>query len=76
MKLVPIDEKSANSLVRQRNVWWEGWDLMFWSPDSSGRAWTNRRAGFRHGRWGYLTRVPVNSEGKWEVPAKYVRHTS
>lgn len=71
MKLIPVDEKQADALTRNRNITWEGWDLLIWSPNPHG--YTQQRGAYRHGRWGILTRVPVGTDGKWKVPARYVR---
>lgn len=71
MQLIAIDEKQADNLTRQKNIWWEGWDLMIWFPNPHG--FTKPYGAFRNGRWGMQNRIPVNTEGKWEVPARYVR---
>lgn len=71
MNKTPIDEKQANNLVKRKNIWWDGWDLMFWYP--SNNADLRKQGAFRNGKWGIQTRVPVNQEGKWEVLTRYVR---
>lgn len=71
MKLVPLNETQADGLTRNRNISWDGWDLLIWSPNPHG--FTNPRGAYRNGRWGMLNRIPVNAEGNWMVPVKYVR---
>lgn len=70
MKLIPIDETQANELTRNRNIRWEGWDLLIWSPNP--HAEMQVRGAFNDGRWGIMNRVTVGTDGKWRVPAKYV----
>lgn len=73
MKLIALDEKQTDRLTRNRNISWNGWTLEIFSPNPHG--FTNVKGVYRNGRWGMLNSIPVNSDGKWMVPAKYVRPT-
>lgn len=81
-----VNHKSANKFVRTQNemgndVRWDGWSMVFFYPTPYGfdrasktdKTGVNVRGAFRGGRWGIETSVPVNDEGKWEIPPRSVR---
>lgn len=54
------------------NVRWEGWNMVFFSPDK--RARYNNTAARRVGdEWGFETTVSPNAAGMWLVPNRLVR---
>lgn len=53
------------------NVEWDGWALMFLTPDRS--AERNQYGTYQSGQWGYTSRVEPNSNGSWVVPAKFTK---
>lgn len=62
---------AAHAFVsRNRNARWEGYDIVQWHENP--RAFTASNGKFRRdmpsGRgWGFETRTPVDSDGKWRI---------
>lgn len=58
------------------DVWWDGWDLMFFRPDP--RAVYNKEEGaYRNNTWGFQKRVNVEAgTGIWEVDNRDVRRST
>ena len=62
--------KAAHSFVAKeaqagRDVYWDGWDIVIFEPNPA--EWMRNTGAFRNGKWGKQTRVPVNSNGKWDI---------
>jgi hypothetical protein len=74
-----LDYKSAHRFVREQrsignNVRWDGWDMVFWKPTRYG--FSSVDGAFYRGRWGIESRIPVDSNGVWKVPARNVKQPS
>ena len=70
-----LNYSDAHKFVREQRhlgnkVRWEGWDMIFHKPTHYGYKDVN--GAFYQGRWGIEHRIPVNSQGEWEVPNKHV----
>ena len=86
--IVLTHDKADNFVEKQQrlgnDVWWDGWDMVFFSPNPKAVYVPNskdasnpqiiRGAAFRNGSYGYLTRVSVGSDGKWRVPNRNAKH--
>lgn len=67
-------DKAEQFVRRQQelgnDVWWEGWDMLFFSPNDG--AFYSRNGAYRNGTWGFLNRATVNAKGEWEVDRRDV----
>jgi hypothetical protein len=69
-KMVVLDYDSADEFVdNKRNLFWDGWDIVHWKPNPN--SYTNKKALFRNGRWGFANRFSVRDDGTWRIPTKY-----
>lgn len=62
-------DKAESFVAKQQaagnNVRWEGWDLVFFTPDD--QAYYSRNGAFRDGSWGFLNRSAVTTKGEWKI---------
>jgi hypothetical protein len=60
----------GNYLSKNPNAYWEGWDLVIFTPDA--KAWSNVRGVFDRANqaWGFVQRIKPNKHGKWIIPDK------
>ena len=67
-------DKAERFVKRQKDkgndVRWEGWDIVFWSPND--QAFYSRNGAYRNGAWGFENRAAVNTKGEWEVDRRDV----
>lgn len=70
LKGVEVFIKRYNSANKES--YWDNYDLIIWKQDPTG--FTNTKGIFRKQTWGTSERFPVNLDGIWRLPAKYVRH--
>jgi len=52
--------------------YWDNYDLIIWKKDTAG--FTSIRGLFKNNSWGKAIRIPVNKDGIWELPNKYVKY--
>ena len=60
------------SKTKGQESFWENYDLLIWKQSAGG--FTDTKGMFRKNQWGVTERLPVNENGIWKLPAKYVRH--
>jgi hypothetical protein len=71
MRFVKIDYKTAHNAVDNNNsLHWNGWNIVEWKKNPD--AFFNKNGSFRNGNWGMTRQFPVDSDGTWKVPEKYV----
>lgn len=67
-------DKAERFVTRQQNlgsdVRWEGWDIVFFSPNEGG--FYSRNGAYRNGTWGFENRATVNTKGEYEVDRRDV----
>lgn len=73
-----LDYKAAHRFVREQRkmgseVYWDGWDMVFWQPTRYGFTARNGAFNRKQGRWGIESRVTVSDGGFWKVPKRNVR---
>lgn len=62
--MLKLDYDAAHRFVEGfPNAAWNGWTLELFKPDA--RAFTKKNGAFRDGRWGFLTRVTPDEQGKY-----------
>ena len=66
-----VDAAVSKSSRRNREVYWDGWDICTFRPNRN--AYTNPNGIFRKGRWGFAARIPVSSDGTWSVPNDFIK---
>ena len=54
------------------DTYWENYTFIVWKKDNGG--YSNTKGVFRNNTWGVSTTFPINKNGVWELPKKYVRH--
>lgn len=54
-----------NESKRGRTVFWSGWDIISWRPNSIGFQRTN--GAYMNGRWGTVHVIKPNRYGKYRV---------
>lgn len=71
MKLATVDYETAHSIVsKNHRLTWNGWNIVEWSKNPDG--YYKKTGMFREGDW-YITKTfPLESDGTWKVPSKYV----
>jgi hypothetical protein len=69
-----LDYDYAHKVVKKNyNLYWDGWTIVSWRKDSGGMY---KKNGIRiKGQWCIHERFEVRSDGKWEIPDRYVRNT-
>ncbi|NDB85236.1 MAG: hypothetical protein EB127_21420 [Alphaproteobacteria bacterium] len=71
-----LNYDSAHSFVEKNaNVgfFWNGWDIVKWSPGSGGYMEVNGM--FRNGKWGYASTYKMTQKGTWRLSNKYAQLT-
>lgn len=76
--MIVLDHSAAHKFVREQrragnDVRWEGWTMIFWKPTHYGYSSVN--GAFRNRRWGVESRISVDDNGLWKVPARNVKPT-
>ena len=51
---------------------WENYNLLIWKKNPNG--FTSINGMFRKNTWGQINVIPVNDQGVWVLPKKYVRY--
>jgi len=51
---------------------WDNYSLLIWRKDPNG--FTSKKGMFRKNSWGQVDVIPVNNNGVWALPKKYVRY--
>lgn len=75
-----LDYKSAHRFVRDQrskgvDIRWDGWDIVLWKPTRHGFTNVNGSFDRNKGRWGMETRILMDDNGTWKVPARNVKHS-
>lgn len=60
------------SKTNKQESYWDNYDLLIWKENPGG--FTSVKGMFRKDSWGITERVPVNEQGIWKLPVKYVKH--
>ena len=60
------------SQSKTQESFWDNYDLLIWNQNISG--YTNKYGMFRKDKWGIAERIPVNDNGIWKLPVKYVKY--
>lgn len=60
------------SKTKNQESYWDNYDLLIWKQNPGG--FTSIKGIFRKNKWGIADRIPVNEEGIWKLPVKYVKH--
>jgi hypothetical protein len=62
--LLKLDYDAAHRFVDgYPNASWDGYTIELFKPTNAG--YSSKRGAFRNGRWGFLTRVEANEQGRW-----------
>lgn len=71
MKFSDVDYNTAHKIVdSNKNLSWNGWTIIEWKKNPDG--YWNKFGSFRNGSWGVERKMPVQDNGTWRVPVKYV----
>ncbi len=71
MKIATVDYETAHKIVEKNySLHWNGWTIVEWKKNPD--AFFNKNGMFRNGSWGAVRQFPVDSDGTWKVPVKYV----
>lgn len=68
-----LDYTSAHEYVqRNKNVRWEGWDIVTWVPTKNDKSFFMKNGAFNKSRpsgrgWGIEFRTTVGADGNWRV---------
>jgi hypothetical protein len=68
--LIVSYEKAQELVKLNKNLYWNGWDIMEWREDSLGEM--SKDGILMNGKWGLAKNYKLNEDG-WDVPSKYVR---
>ncbi len=72
LTLKGVEVFMKKSKTKSQESFWENYDLLIWKQSANG--FTNTKGMFRKDQWGVTERIPVNENGIWKLPTKYVRH--
>ena len=70
LKGVEVFMKKSNT--NSHDSYWENYDLLIWKESPGG--FTDVKGMFRKDQWGIAERIPVNEQGIWKLPKKYVKY--
>ena len=67
-----VNYSTAHKIVeKNKNLFWNGWEIVEWRKDAD--AFFNKNGLFRNDSWGkVIRRIPLENNGTWKVPTKYV----
>lgn len=51
---------------------WHNYNLIVWNKNSTG--YFNKNGMYRNNSWGISESFPINNEGIWEMPIRYVKY--
>lgn len=54
------------------DTYWDNYNFIIWKKDIGG--YSNTNGVFRNGTWGIANSIPINSQGIWILPLKYVKY--
>ncbi len=54
------------------DTYWDNYNLIIWKKDIGG--YSNTNGVFRNNNWGIANSIPVDENGTWILPLKYVRY--
>jgi hypothetical protein len=57
---------------KKSKSFWDNYDLIIWKKDASG--YSSKDGMFKGDAWGTAHKVPVNNDGVWKLPKKYVKY--
>jgi hypothetical protein len=72
LTLKGVEVFMERSRTKSQESFWENYDLLIWKQSAGG--FTDVKGMFRKDQWGVTERIPVNENGIWKLPVKYVRH--
>lgn len=56
---------------KKQKLFWKNYDLVIWNKNSSGYSDKN---GMFLKEWGLAEIIPVNKDGLWKLPKRYVKY--
>jgi len=65
-----VDKFIKNFKTYQQEAFWDGYSLIIWRKTPLG--FFDIHGMFRNNHWGIAKSIPVNDQGLWEIPQKYV----
>lgn len=68
--LISSLEQMEKIVSRNKNLRWEGWDVLFSYPSEKAR--TSKFGARVNDAWHLQRRIPITDQG-WHLPKKYVR---
>lgn len=66
-----VDVFINKSKTKNQKSFWNNYDLIIWSKNSSG--YSDKRGMFLK-EWGMAEIIPVNEQGLWKLPKRYVKY--
>lgn len=77
---VVLNYNNVDKFVAEQNelgndVRWEEWNLVFFRKSRNDAGWSKREGAYRNNNWGFQNRIAVDSDGKWRIPSRNVKHS-
>lgn len=69
-----IEKWVKNQVELGNDVRWDGWELVFFFTPPHATAQNDVSLVRKQDTWGYETRVSVDTDGKWRIPARSVKY--
>ena len=66
-----VDVFINKSKTKNQKSFWNNYDLIIWSKNSSG--YSDKHGMFLK-EWGMAEIIPVNEQGLWKLPKRYVKY--
>lgn len=57
--------------TKTQDPFWDNYDLVIWNKNASG--YSDKKGMFRK-EWGLAEIIPVNKDGLWKLPKRYVKY--
>ena len=71
LNLLGVEIFINRSKTKTQQAFWNNYDLVIWNKNSSGYA--DKRGMFLK-EWGLAETIPVNEQGIWKLPKRYVKY--
>jgi len=75
--MLKLNQNGVEVFIKRYNKnnqesFWQNYNLFIWKKNSTG--FTDKKGMYRNNTWGIAEIVPVNDNGIWDLPKKYVKY--
>lgn len=75
--MLKLNQNGVEVFIKRYNKnnqesFWQNYSLFIWKKNPTG--FTDKKGMYRNSTWGIAEIVPVNDNGIWDLPKKYVKY--